>query len=186
MHQNRIRRFLLLLMGVVSACRAENASQGSAREGLLSREDSVQMALELQAVIDYRALTVDLRLPAKVSYGKPVPVELVVRNTSDRPVWLETGDSTYAFDFIVAGPDGAEIWRRLHSMQGDPIPASLRRQAIAPGESVRFQGTWNQQSNGGRQVDPGTYWAQGTLNTLEDRSNPVDMRTTTKSFTIVR
>jgi hypothetical protein len=186
MHQNRIRRILLLLLGVLSACRAENASQGSAQEGLLSREDSVQMALERQAVIDYRALTIDLRMPAKVPYGEPVPVELVVRNTSDRPVWLETGDSTYAFDFIVAGPDGKEIWRRLHSMQGDPIPASLRRQAIAPGESVRFQGTWNQRSNSGSEVNPGTYWVQGTLDTLEDRSDPVDMRTATKSFTIVR
>jgi hypothetical protein len=177
---------LLMMLGVLAACQDRPSRLDPAQgEYLPSREDSVRIALEGQAVTDYSALTATLRPPSTVAHGQPVEFELVVQNVSDRPVWLETGDSTYAFDFIVTNRDGSEIWSRLHSMRGDPIPAILRRRVIAPGDSVRYQGTWNQRSDSGRKVNPGTYWVQGTLNTHEDRSDSVDMRTATKSFIIV-
>jgi hypothetical protein len=178
---------LWLLGGLVFACKDEGARQPPAQgEYLPSSEDSIRMALERQAVIDYSALVAEVRTPSAVSSGQPVSLRLVVRNTSNRPVWLEIGDSTYAFNLIVAESDGVEVWNRLQSMRNGPIPAILKTYAIAPGDSVQFQDTWDQQADHGRQVAPGTYSVRGALNTNQDRSDRFDMTAQGKILSITQ
>ncbi|HEX2092886.1 MAG TPA: BsuPI-related putative proteinase inhibitor [Longimicrobiaceae bacterium] len=135
-------------------------------------------------MIDYAALRAELRLPAEVQRGQPVPLVLVVRNTSDRPVWLQFGDSTYAFDFTVGRPDGEEVWSRRFRLRGDAIPAILRLIPIPAGDSVRFTDTWDQRGNGGARVSPGMYTVRGTFDTQEDLDRPDDMKTQPGSLTI--
>jgi len=186
LQSQRVRYSLLLLLGSVAGACGDGSSREPAakREYPSSSEDSIRMALERQAVFDYSALIAELQIPSATRPGEPVPLILVVRNTSNRPVWLETGDSTYAFNFMVTGPDGVEIWNRLHSIPSGPIPAILKTYALAPGDSVKYQETWNQQTDRGRRVTPGTYSVRGALNTNQDRSDEFDMATESKILTI--
>jgi hypothetical protein len=175
---------LVLLLGAFTACRDEGGEQPPEyRENMLSSEDSIQLALERQAVIDYSALSLELRVPSPVGYGQPVPLTLLVRNTSTRPVWLETGDRNYAFNFSIAPAEDEAIWNRLNSLR-DPRLAILKMNAIAPGDSMQFQDTWDQHDDRGKQVAPGTYVVRGALNTQQDRSDRFDMTAESKTFTI--
>lgn len=175
--------FLLLLVAF-TACRDEGREQPPAqRENRLSSEDSAQLALERQAVIDYSALALELRVPSAVGYGQPVPLTLLVRNTSARPVWLETGDKDFAFTFSIALTGDVAVWNRLHSLSG-PRLTILKMHAIAPGDSMQFQDTWDQQDDRGTQVAPGTYVVRGALNTQQDASDRFDMTAPSKTFTI--
>jgi hypothetical protein len=91
-------------------------------------------------------------------------MELVVRNVSDRPVYLGTGDSASTFDFVVTHEDGTEVWNRLH---GQIIPLILIERVLKPGQTIRFRDIWDQRSNRGRRVRPGTYSVHGALSTNE-------------------
>jgi hypothetical protein len=139
--------------------------------------DTAWFALARVAVTDYAALQTKVDVPSGPAGRRPLPLRLVVHNSSKRPVWLETGDSSYAFDFVVSDSLGAQVWSRLHSRRSDPIPAIIRSRPIAPGDSVVFTDVWDQRTNAGDLVRPGSYWVRGTLNTHEDRKNEVDMRT---------
>lgn len=165
-------------IGVVCACqngepqpdRVVNSGQG------LTSSDSALIALARSAVVDYSAFRAELRVPPEIAAGRPMPLELVVRNTSDRPVWLKMGDSAFAFNFIVSGADGAVVWDRARGLEG-AVPLILIERPVPPGDSVRFSDTWNQLSNTGRRIAPGTYSVRGTLNTQEDPENQEDMKT---------
>jgi hypothetical protein len=135
-------------------------------------------------VTDYAALKVKVDVPSHSTGGRPLPLRLVVHNSSRRPVWLETGDSAYAFDFVVSDSLGTEVWSRLHSRRSDPIPMIIRSRPIAPGDSVVFTDLWNQRTNAGDPARPGRYWIRGTLDTHEDRKNEVDVRTAAKAMVI--
>jgi hypothetical protein len=135
-------------------------------------------------VTDYAALKVKVDGPSHSPGGRALPLRLVVRNSSERPVWLETGDSSYAFDFVVSDSLGAQVWSRLYSRRNDPIPMIIRSRPIAPGDSVVFTDTWYQRTNAGEPARPGRYWVRGTLDTHEDRENESDMRTAARPMMI--
>ena len=115
-----------------------------------------------------------------------MPVRLAVRNTSGRPVWLETGDSTYAFDIVVTDSRGTEVWTRLRSRRADAVPAIIRSYPIAPGDSVLYTDRWDQRTNAGKQVGPGLYRIWGVLDTHEDVKDSRDMRTPPGTMRIVQ
>lgn len=174
-----------VLLGFLCACRngEPQPNREVKRRGESSGPDSARIALARRTVVDYSAFRAELRVPSTVEAGRPVPLELVVRNTSERPVWLIMGDSAFAFNFIVTGPHGAVVWSRAHAMHGT-VPAILVERPVPPGDSVRFSDTWDQRSNTGWRVPPGTYSVRGTLDTQEDRENTEDMRTDPTPFTV--
>jgi hypothetical protein len=99
-------------------------------------------------------------------------------------VWLETGDSAYAFDFAISDSLGAQVWSRLHSRRGEPVPMIIRSRPIAPGDSVVFTDSWHQRTNAGVPAMPGRYWIRGTLDTHEDRKDEIDVRTDAKPIVV--
>ena len=173
------------LLGILCAC--QNGESQPEPVVMNSKEltgsDSALIALARSAVVDYSAFRAELRVPSEIEIGRPVPLELVVRNTSDRPVWLKMGDSTFAFNFIVSGADGAVVWDRARGL-GEVIPLISIERPVPPGDSVRFSDTWSQLSNAGQRIAPGTYSVRGTLNTQEDPENPEDMKTASRPITV--
>lgn len=116
--------------------------------------------------LDVSALSMILHIPAEVEAGDPVPLTIVVRNVSQQPVYLETGDSTTTFDVRVTDRSGKTVWRRMHERES---LAALHEQTLAPGEEVRFADTWDQRSNSGARVPQGEYEVHGTLDAQGDR-----------------
>lgn len=104
--------------------------------------------------------SVKLVLPPEVRLGDTVAITLRVRNHGSRPLELQLPGRPAAFDIVVTGPDGAEIWRRLH---GAVTASALMLVQLAPGESRDFTVDWVQVDNAGRQVGPGTYSVRGIL-----------------------
>jgi hypothetical protein len=146
--------------------------------------DTTWFALARVAVMDYAALKAKVDVPLHAPRGAAVPLRLVVHNSSDSPVWLETGDSAYAFDFVVSDSSGAQVWSRLQSRRNDPVPMIIRSRPIAPGDSVVFTDSWNQRTDGGDPAMPGRYSIRGTLDTHEDLKIESDMRTPAQSMQI--
>jgi hypothetical protein len=152
----------------------------------LAAKESTTIALAKLAVVDYSALTAELQMSPEIKLGQPVRLELVVKNNADRPLWLEFGDSTHAFDVAVTDLNGREVWNRSLAIRGQPNYAMLRRIPIPPGQTVRFADIWDQRTNGGSRVSPGSYSVQGTLDTDESRETRVDMITSPKTLIIKR
>jgi hypothetical protein len=118
------------------------------------------------STLDESALSIILHIRLEVEAGEPVPLAIVVRNVSQQPVYLETGDSTTTFDIQVADRSGAMVWRRMHERES---LTALHQQTLAPGEEVRFTDTWDQRSNSGARVPPGRYEVHGTLDAQGDK-----------------
>lgn len=100
------------------------------------------------------SLRLGLETPDSVPAGQPVPMTFRIENTSSRTVTLYLLGRTIAFDVIVRGSGGEVVWRRL---EGETIPQILRVEMVAPGESLVLESTWDQRSNAGERVRPGTY-----------------------------
>lgn len=130
----------LLFMAVVGS--AGCTSQGSEGPG----PQSSPLSLEMKSL---------------VKAGETVALTLKWKNVEDRPVFL-TLDGNPAYDFVVAGPDGAEIWRWSHGQASQDI---LESRIIEPGRQAVFEAEWSQQDNAGKPVPPGAYSVRGILNT---------------------
>lgn len=104
--------------------------------------------------------SVQLVLPPKVRLGDTVTITLRVRNDGSRPLDLELPGRPVAFDIVVLGPDGAEVWRRLHNFVTGSALMLLR---LEPGEVREFTAQWAQVDNDGRPVAPGSYHVRGVL-----------------------
>lgn len=111
------------------------------------------------------SLRLRLDVPDEVRVGESVPIALSVENVAERPIDLHLTGRTIAFDLVVVDTDGAVVWRRL---EGAVIPAILQLRTLAPGEVLELDDTWNQRSNVGEAVEPGTYTVQGEVLTDED------------------
>ena len=104
--------------------------------------------------------TVDLVLPPTARLGEAVPITVRLRNTSSQPVNLELPGRPVAFDVVVTGTDGTDVWRRLHNRVTGSALLMLR---LGPGESRDFATEWPQVDNQGRPVPAGSYNVQGML-----------------------
>lgn len=104
-------------------------------------------------------LSLEVKSPVKA--GETVPLTLKWKNVEDRPVSLTLGGNP-AYDFVVAGPDGAEVWRWSHGQASQDI---LESRTIEPGSEAVFEAEWPQQDNEGKPVPKGAYSVHGILNT---------------------
>jgi hypothetical protein len=122
-------------------------------------------------------LVLEVSAPAQVEAGKPVLMELVVRNAGTQPLYLGTGDSTTTFDFLVADEAGRVLWNRMYDREALLI---LIERTLAPGQEIRFADVWHQQTNDGSKIRPGTYQVRATL----DTSAPEDLSTARRTLVV--
>lgn len=137
-----------LLAGAAGACRQRAASQRPRNEPV---SPSPPAALRLEIVV-----------PPEVGSGERVPIVLRARNTGEVPLELYLRGRTIAFDIVVARDDGAVVWQRLRSQT---IPAILRVETLAPGQSLELSADWDQRTNDGKAAPSGRYAVQGILPT---------------------
>lgn len=144
------------LLGFLAA--ACGAAPRESRDADMPMDEAAQVRSSTAVGPD--GLVLHLELPARAARGAPVPIRLALENRGDAPVAVGLGGRPVAFDLLVARPDGAELWSRLH---GQGIAAVLQERRLAPGEVLHFQDSWNQRDNQGRQVPPGRYLVWGVL-----------------------
>jgi hypothetical protein len=150
---------------------SEQSSGGS--QGQTSNTDSLSPSEEIPTVassppatpeaierIGASALTAQLELPTEVQVGKPVSLTFKLRNTRSHPVELILGGRP-PYDFVITKEDGTEIWRWS---QGQVIQFILEIKTLLPGEELEFATEWQQVTNAGAPVPPGTYWVWGIIN----------------------
>jgi hypothetical protein len=101
-----------------------------------------------------------LEAPTRVSFGQSVVLKLKVKNTGQKALDLYLSGRP-AYDFVVMGADGTEIWEWLH---GQPVQLILEIKKLHPGQELEFRAEWNQHDNTGRPVAAGTYLLKGILN----------------------
>ncbi len=134
------------------------------------------LLLTLALVAD--SMTVELSIPDHVRAGEPVPLTLRATNRGAGRATLYLRGRPPAFDVIVTNARGKVVWRRL---RGATISMVLQVRELAPGESLKLEDQWNQQTNAGVRVPPGEYRLTGRLLTDTDRpleTPPVRLRIT--------
>jgi hypothetical protein len=134
--------------------------------------------LALSSALLADSMTLDIKLPAEVPVGHPVPITLRLTNTGRAPLTVYFQGRPVAFDIIVSRRDGTVVWRRL---KGAVISAILQVRTLAPAETLEFQDTWSQKTNNGDPVSPGDYLVTGVLPTdppAELRTTPLPLRLT--------
>jgi hypothetical protein len=104
--------------------------------------------------------TVELLSPAKVQAGDTVEIVLRIRNDGPKPIDLELSGRPVAFDVVVTGPDGKEVWRRL---EGAAVASILMLLTLQPGEERDFTTQWAQVDQAGKALPPGRYVLHGVL-----------------------
>lgn len=108
---------------------------------------------------------------AEYPAGKPVRIELVVVNSTNRDMEF-TFSSGQQFDFWVTR-NSAQVWTWS---RGKFFTQALTHLKLAPGQSKTFSASWNQQGNDGKQVPAGSYVVSGRLTTMGERP-PVASKT---------
>jgi intracellular proteinase inhibitor BsuPI len=105
-------------------------------------------------------LSLDLEVPKRFPLGEPVPITLILRNTSDRHVDLNVPGRPVAFDIVITSADGSVVWRR---MKGRIIAAILQVLELAPYSSLELRDDWMQRTDAGVLIEPGEYSVVGEL-----------------------
>lgn len=115
--------------------------------------------------------------------GDIIYFELTVRNSSRSYVTGFVGNSPADY-LVYENPADAPSWRwgegRNTTMEAYPI-------SLLPGETKVFNVTWNQVTNAGAILTPGTYRARGTIQIIADTTTPLtadDVRSALKEFTV--
>lgn len=110
------------------------------------------------------SIRLSLQLPLATRTGSAVPLKIRLENVSDRRLRLLLGGrpETPNFYFLVAEPDGSQVW---NSLFGVITFSSLSFHTLEAGEAMEFTATWDQRGNDGERVAPGTYRAQGIIRT---------------------
>jgi hypothetical protein len=100
------------------------------------------------------SLLLSLLVPPEVGPLEAVPIRLRVVNRTERSLELYLRGRTIAFELMITGADDGLVWNRLH---GEMVPAILRLEVLAAGATLELEHTWDQRSNTGAAVAPGTY-----------------------------
>ena len=126
------------------------------RDGAINSLDAVLILQITAGLCCDKPLTAELvidSLQSGVPYGEPLPMTLSIANSSDRQV--ERGYSGgQRFDFIVSDVTGTEVWRWSRDFVFIQMTMS---ETFDPGEKMTYSVVWNQQTNSGEQVEPGSY-----------------------------
>ncbi len=85
--------------------------------------------------------------------GQPITLALALENCGTEPVTRTYSDSQL-YDFSVRDEGGEELWRWSH---GWGFTLAITERTFEPGEAVHYWVVWNQDTNDGQDVGPGTY-----------------------------
>ena len=150
----------IFLVAVLAACSPAAPNESEQPSATPRSPDEAPLSAVADDSLDLR-----LHLPDRVAPGEPVPITFRVENATDRSLDLYLTGRPIAFDLIVTAEDGRTVWRRL---EDETIPMVLRIQSLAPGETLELGETWDQRSNAGEFVPPGTYTVRGKLLTEDE------------------
>ena len=95
---------------------------------------------------------------ASVAAGEPVTLTFTVTNLGRSPAELSFGSSCMADLSVVSG--GTVVWNSLSQYL---CLTAVTSRTLAPGESLVFEEIWNQTTNDGARVSPGSYRVFGKL-----------------------
>jgi hypothetical protein len=109
---------------------------------------------------DREQIRLDIEAPQRLPRGEPVPITLIIGNTSDRHVDLYVTGRPVAFDIVITSADGTVVWRRL---EGQTIAAILQVLELRPHSTFELRDDWMQRTNKGVAVEPGRYKIVGEL-----------------------
>jgi hypothetical protein len=101
-----------------------------------------------------------LDIPEQAAAGESVPITVRAVNQGDRTIELYLTGRPVAWDVIVTDAAGTMVWRRL---EGEIIAMALRIETLEPGEVLELAGAWDQRSNAGATVAPGTYTVRAEI-----------------------
>lgn len=122
-------RYLLLLTAVLLvACRTDGAPP---------QANESADGPEVEAVND--SLHLSLRVPARVTTGGPIDLELRVANVSGRALDLYLTGREPTADVIVRDAAGSVVWRNLQGA----VPAILLLKPLPPGDSLVLHERWD-------------------------------------------
>ena len=106
------------------------------------------------------SLRVCLEFPARVALGRPVPFTLHVHNPTARSITalIPGRPVPKAFELIITTSGGVEVWRMMRHRDW-----AASRHTFAPGEVLILRDFWDQTTNDGKPVQPGTYSVYASL-----------------------
>ena len=93
-------------------------------------------------------------MPSYAVVGQDVPINIVVRNNTDRAVQLHLTGRETIFDITVMRADSAIVWRRLR----DGVQQILQLRTLGPSESFTVGDRW-------RATEPGEFMIKAELPT---------------------
>lgn len=91
------------------------------------------------------SVEVILSAPSFARVGDAVPISVVVRNNSTRPIDLHLTGRDIAFDIIIERADSSIVWRRL---AGTAVQQILQLKPLAPDESFTLSDHWSASETG--------------------------------------
>jgi hypothetical protein len=107
-------------------------------------------------------LKVRLEAPEFASQRERIQYSVVVENTGESTIEAHLQGREPVHDLTVTGDGGEIVWRRLKGEIGQAI---LRIDVLAPRESLRIPGEWDQRDSAGHYVEPGFYTLQASVPT---------------------
>ena len=105
-------------------------------------------------------LRLTLEAPARAPLGEPVPLVFTATNPGESPVALYLMGRDPTADFEATDSQGRKVWSRLHGQVG---MAPLRLLSLDAGQRLSFRHEWNQLSDTGNPVPPGSYVIRAVL-----------------------
>jgi hypothetical protein len=107
-------------------------------------------------------LKVTLEAPEFAPPRQRIEYSVVVENEGESTIEAHLLGREPVHDLTVTGKGGEVVWRRLTGEIGEAI---LRLDMLAPRQSLRIAGEWDQRNSAGQYVAPGFYTLQATVPT---------------------
>jgi hypothetical protein len=124
----------------------------------------------------FEAIRLSLQVPSPVQAGDTVPLKLTARNVTGTPVELGLAGlpESPCGDFIIATPDGKEVWRLFgqEPPEGTACPMLLWIKTLGPGDELIAEGEWQQTDNRHVPVAAGSYVVRALLDIRLDVNTP--------------
>lgn len=150
--------FRSITLGVIAALISSAGSLASCSPSTPAPEDSVAQQ-QPSPSSPQPCLHLHLAAANEISSGQSLDLRLSLENTCQDSVEAYLGGRP-AYDFLVTGTEGEEVWRWSH---GEAIQAILEVKVLGPGEALVFEAAWDLRSNEGGAVPPGRYQVRGIL-----------------------
>lgn len=84
------------------------------------------------------SVEVIISMPSFAAVGDEVPINLIVRNATNRRLELHLNGRQTNFDIVIMRPDSTLVWQRL----GNSVQQILQLRPLPPGESFVLQERW--------------------------------------------